>query len=195
MTPLTGLSLSMAALEYQGIGPRLVAQIIDGIVLIILYFVLGAVAFGALTFNVFGLAALGFMGAYGLVFLLYFIVLEGAMGATVGKMVTKIKVVQENGSPCGYGPSIVRNLLRIVDGLPFLYIIGLILMSRSDKKQRLGDRLAKTVVVKSLQAPSMPMPFQAPSTPPPPQAKAFCTNCGAELLGHPGFCPKCGAKQ
>jgi uncharacterized RDD family membrane protein YckC len=185
----------MASLNYQGIGPRLVAQIIDGIVLIILYFVLGAAAFGAFTFNVLGFAALGFMGAYGLVFLLYFIVLEGFFGATVGKMVTKIKVVQEDGSPCGLVPSVVRNLLRIIDGLPFLYIIGMIFISRSDKKQRLGDRLAKTVVIKPSQSPSMPMPMQTPPIPPPPQDKTFCTNCGAELLGRPVFCPKCGARQ
>ena len=79
----------MASLNYQGIGPRLVAQIIDGIVLMVLFFVLGAATFGAFSFS-FGLS---FMGGFGLVFLLYFIVLEGWLGATVGKMAMKIKVV------------------------------------------------------------------------------------------------------
>jgi uncharacterized RDD family membrane protein YckC len=184
----------MENLNYQGIGPRLVAQIVDGIVLMILYFVLGAAMFGGLSFDVFGAAALSFIGAYGLIFMLYFIGLEGAFGATVGKMVTKIKVVQENGAPCGFGPAFVRNLLRIIDGLPFLYIIGIILISRSAKKQRLGDSLAKTVVVKSDSSP-LSMPLQPSPTAPPLQAKSFCTNCGAELLGRPGFCPKCGSKQ
>ena len=158
----------MSSLNYQGIGPRLVAQIVDGIVLLILYFILGAAMFGGFTFEVFGFAALSFMGAYMLLFLLYFIVLEGTFGA------------------CGIGPAVIRNVLRIVDALPFFYIIGLILISRSDKKQRLGDSLAKTVVVKSSQA----QPIAAPA-----QAKAFCTNCGAELPGGTSFCPKCGAKQ
>jgi len=178
--------LNMASLNYQGIGPRLVAQIVDGIVLIILYFVLGAAMFGGFTFEVFGAAAGSFMGTYLLVFFLYYIVLEGALGATVGKMAAKIKVVREDGSPCGFGPAVVRNILRVVDALPFLYIIGIILISRSDKKQRLGDRLAKTIVIKSSQTPSIA---------PPPQAKMFCANCGAELSGSPGYCPKCGAKQ
>jgi len=40
----------MASLNYQGIGPRLVAQIIDGIVLMILCFVLGLAAFGAVLY-------------------------------------------------------------------------------------------------------------------------------------------------
>jgi uncharacterized RDD family membrane protein YckC len=60
----------------------------------------------------------------------------------------KLKVVQEDGKPCGFGSEAVRTILRIIDGLPFLYIIGMIFISRSDKKQRLGDKLAKTVVVK-----------------------------------------------
>jgi uncharacterized RDD family membrane protein YckC len=185
----------MAGLNYQGIGPRLVAQIVDGIVLIILYFVLAAAMFGSFTFGVYGAAAGSFTGVYLLIFFLYYIVLEGALGATVGKMVAKIKVVREDGSPCGFGPAVVRNVLRVIDALPFLYIIGIILVSRSDRKQRLGDRVAKTVVVKSSQALSVPVPPQAPSVPPPPQAKTFCTNCGAELYGSPGYCPKCGAKQ
>ncbi len=187
--------MSMASLNYQGIGPRLVAQIVDGIVLIILYFVLGAAMFGGFTFEVFGAAAGSFMGIYLLVFFLYYIVLEGALGTTIGKMAAKIKVVREDGSPCGFGPAVVRNVLRVVDALPFLYIIGIILVSRSDKKQRLGDRLAKTVVIKPSQAPSMPLPLRPPSFPSPPQGKTFCANCGVELFGSPGFCPKCGAKQ
>lgn len=179
----------MASLNYQGIGPRLIAQIVDGVVLIILYFVLGGAMFGAFVFDVFGLAALSFMGVYGLLFFLYYIVLEGAFGATVGKMAARIKVVREDGSPCGFGPAVVRNVLRVIDALPFLYVLGIVLISRSDKKQRLGDRIAKTVVVKPSQAP------QVPSVAPLPQNKTFCTNCGAELTGKPGYCPKCGAKQ
>ena len=151
--------------------------------------------FGGLTFDVFGAAAATFMGVYLLIFFLYYVVLEGALGATVGKMAARIKVVREDGSPCGFGPAVVRNVLRVIDVLPFLYIIGIILVSRSDKKQRLGDRLAKTVVVKSSQTASIPLPSQQPPFPSPPLAKTFCTNCGAELFGSPGFCPKCGAKQ
>jgi uncharacterized RDD family membrane protein YckC len=179
----------MASFSYQGIGPRLVAQIVDGIVLLVLYFVLGAAMFGSFTFDVFGLAALSFMSVYMLLFFLYFIVLEGVTGATAGKVLTKIRVVRDDGSPCGLGPAIVRNILRVVDALPFLYIVGLILISRSEKKQRLGDRLAKTVVIKSSGTPLGPSVKESI------QSKTFCTNCGVELSGRPSFCPKCGAKQ
>jgi uncharacterized RDD family membrane protein YckC len=176
----------MSSLNYQGIGPRLVAQIIDGIILMIINWMLGAAMFGGFTFEVFGFAALSFMGVGMLLFLVYFIVLEGMFGATVGKLVVKLKVVREDGSTCGIGPAVIRNVLRIVDALPFFYLIGLILISRSDKKQRLGDSIAKTVVVKSSRA----QPIAAPAP-----AREFCANCGAEVPGGTKFCPKCGAKQ
>jgi len=181
----------MTSLDYQGIGPRLIAQIIDAVILFILYYVVGAAMFGGPTFDVYGAAAVSFMGIYGLLGFLYFLILEGLRGATVGKTLMKIKVVREDGSACGFGSALIRNILRIVDALPFLYINGLILVSRSDKKQRFGDRIAKTVVIKSSQAPS-----QAQSAPvPAPQANRFCVNCRAELSSSSQFCPKCGAKQ
>lgn len=139
----------MSNLSYQGIGPRLVAQIVDTVVLSVLFLLVGFALSGSFTFEYQGEAAYPFLSAYGLIVLLYFAILEGTMGATFGKKLVKIKVVREDGSACGIGPAFVRTLLRIIDGLPFLYIIGMVLIARSDKKQRLGDRLAKTVVIKA----------------------------------------------
>jgi uncharacterized RDD family membrane protein YckC len=139
----------MSNLSYQGIGPRLVAQIVDTVVLSVLFLLVGFALSGSFTFEYQGEAAYPFLSAYGLIVLLYFAILEGTMGATLGKKLVKIKVVREDGSTCGIGPAFVRTLLRIIDGLPFLYIIGMVLIARSDKKQRLGDRLAKTVVIKA----------------------------------------------
>ena len=139
----------MTTPKYQGIGPRLVAQIVDTIVLIVLFFLVGFALSGSFTFEYQGEAAYPFLAAYGLIAVLYFAVLEGTIGATVGKKLVKIKVVREDGSACGIGPAFVRTLLRIIDELPFLYIVGMILIARSDKRQRLGDRLAKTVVIKA----------------------------------------------
>jgi uncharacterized RDD family membrane protein YckC len=44
--------------------------------------------------------------------------------------------------------ALIRNILRIVDGL-FVYLVGAILVWKSDKRQRLGDRVAHTVVVRA----------------------------------------------
>ncbi|MDI6724518.1 MAG: RDD family protein [Methanobacterium sp.] len=79
----------------------------------------------------------------------YFIVMEGPLGKgrTIGKMALKLRVIKEkDNSRISYGQSIVRNLLRIVDGF-FFYIVGMILISSSKKNQRLGDNVAKTLVI------------------------------------------------
>ncbi len=138
----------MSKLDYQGIGPRIGAQIVDTIVLLILFFLVGFALSGSLTFQYSGAEAYPFLGAYFLVFFLYYVVLEGYMGQTLGKKLLKIKVVKEDGKACGFGPAFIRTILRIIDA-QFLYIVGMILISRSEKKQRLGDRMAKTVVVKA----------------------------------------------
>ncbi len=80
---------------------------------------------------------------------LYFTLLEGHYGQTVGKMAVKIKVVKEaDGSSIDYGEAAVRTILRVIDGL-FINLVGAILIRSPDEKQRLGDRVAHTVVVKA----------------------------------------------
>jgi uncharacterized RDD family membrane protein YckC len=74
--------------------------------------------------------------------------LEGSKGQTVGKMVMKIKVVRADGGRIDMIQAFTRTILRIIDGL-LVYLIGAILIWKSDRKQRLGDSIAKTVVVKA----------------------------------------------
>ena len=83
-----------------------------------------------------------------LLWIVYFTYFEGTSGQTIGKKIVKIKVVNEDGSKCEFGAALIRTILRIVDHFPFLYILGIILIAATDKKQRLGDMLAKTLVVK-----------------------------------------------
>src|SRR5674476_786148 len=82
-----------------------------------------------------------------LIFLLYFILLEGAYGQTVGKMAVKIKVVQEDGTKIDYAGAAVRNILRVIDAIQFFipYLLGAILIWTSDRKQRVGDRACSTI--------------------------------------------------
>jgi len=91
----------------------------------------------------------GIMGVMWLLWLVYFTYFEGSSGQTIGKRFAHIKVIKEDGSRCDYGSAFVRSILRIVDHLPFLYILGIILIAATEKKQRLGDMLAKTIVVKA----------------------------------------------
>lgn len=79
----------------------------------------------------------------------YYIYLEGTYGQTIGKMALDIVVVTEDGDPIEYGPAAIRTILRIIDALPVFYLIGIILVLVTDRKQRLGDIAADTVVVRA----------------------------------------------
>jgi len=79
----------------------------------------------------------------------YFILLEAYVGWTAGKRIMGMRVVDDSGSKIGIMKSLIRNLLRLVDGLPAFNILGIILIASSTKDQRFGDRIAKTFVVKN----------------------------------------------
>ncbi len=134
---------------YVGLGKRFVALLIDSILLqavnVLLASVFGTttVTEGGASFALQGPAAL--LGI--LISFVYYIGLEGLRGATLGKQVVGIKVVNEDGSPIDWTAAILRNVLRIVDALPCFYIVGIVLINNSEQKQRFGDRIAKTVVV------------------------------------------------
>lgn len=134
-------------MKYVGLGKRFVALLLDSLIL-------QAVNYGIalVTGNATGLGY-SFEGPLALLIFIinfgYGIVLEKVQGATLGKQVVGIKVVKETGSPLDWTAAIVRNILRIVDFLPFFYIVGIILISSSPAKQRLGDRVAKTVVIEN----------------------------------------------
>lgn len=74
-----------------------------------------------------------------------FEVLSG--GATPGKRVMGIMVVEDSGLPVSIGSSITRNLLRFADFLPFFYGFGVMSMIMTRDFKRLGDLAAGTQVV------------------------------------------------
>ena len=76
--------------------------------------------------------------------LLYYLFQDGLRnGQSYGKRIAKTKVIDpRNGSPCTFGQSFIRNLLFWILGLiDCIFIFG-------EKRQRLGDKAAKTFVVK-----------------------------------------------
>lgn len=125
-------------LEYVSVGPRFLAILIDSLII-------GAVT-GFLSFP-FRYAPGAWGGSVGLISILYYIVMEATQGATLGKMALGLRVVKVDGSPISWQESLIRNVLRIVDGL-FFYLVGAILVWNSPLRQRLGDRAAGTVVVR-----------------------------------------------
>ncbi|WP_048165992.1 RDD family protein [Palaeococcus pacificus] len=141
----------MEKVEYPGVLKRGAAYIIDTIVL---FSLLGILHFPIFSIwikhppsmdELFAIPLIGLL--YLGVYLAYFTVLEGTMGFTIGKRVLGLKVQKENGEPCGLREALLRNVLRVIDGIAS-YLVGALLIATSRKKQRFGDIVAKTVVVK-----------------------------------------------
>jgi uncharacterized RDD family membrane protein YckC len=68
-------------------------------------------------------------------------------GQTLGKRVLKIRIIDAEGHRLRPAQIVIRNLLRIVDALPLLYVVGGISCLVSKKYQRIGDFAANTIVV------------------------------------------------
>ena len=90
----------------------------------------------------------GVRGALGFVILgwalYYFFATESGEGQTVGKKLMKLRVVRADGRPAGMAEIAVRTILRVVDN----YLVGLIVMlATGEKRQRIGDLAAGTIVV------------------------------------------------
>ncbi len=100
------------------------------------------------------------------ILLIYFTLLEGgSKNATFGKRAMHIKVLNENFKPINKSKAFVRNFGRLgfiplVSGV--IGVIDIILILATNKQQRIGDRMARTVVVKETQ---YPMPYPSPYPP------------------------------
>lgn len=134
----------MTTLEYRGNGIRAVAVIIDLVVWAIMGYAIAYLT-GATTdigFELEGIPAVIWFASY----FVYYVVLEGQFSQTIGKRAVGLRVVTEAGDPIDYRASLIRNVLRLVDGL-FFYLIGAIFVYRSESKQRLGDGIGHTIVI------------------------------------------------
>jgi len=84
-----------------------------------------------------------------IVFFAYFVVTEALWSATPAKLLLDMRVVREaDGANIGWGESVIRNVLRVVDIFPVLYLVGFFFAVASPKTQRFGDRIARTVVIR-----------------------------------------------
>jgi len=68
-------------------------------------------------------------------------------GRTPGKQVMGLRVVHDDGTPVGWSASLLRNLLRFIDMLPFCYSVGAFTCLQHPLFRRLGDLAAGTLVI------------------------------------------------
>jgi len=136
--------------ETAGLGSRFAAQLLDLLVLTGIFVALGLagiglsavtgqVAPGLLLFVVVGFAS----------FWAYWILPEALWsGQSVGKYVLHLRVIDARGGPITGGQAVIRNLLRVVDFLPWWYALGAVVMFGTARSQRLGDLAAGTIVIR-----------------------------------------------
>ena len=96
----------------------------------------------------FGRSASSLMGAAGIYVALLFIyhaLLEGTIGTTLGKSMMALRVTT-TGEKNRFVASLLRNLLRIIDGL-FLYLVGFIAAMFTARRQRVGDIVGGSIVM------------------------------------------------
>ena len=145
----------MNKLAYAGLGSRFLALLIDGLLLSAVFFPTTRIAKG-----VWLMAPSDHQWRVGwfitdplcmiflLVIFVYFILLEGLFGYTIGKQLLGLRVVTAGGGNPGLRRALLRNLLRLVDSLPAFNILGVVLIILSPEKARVGDLVAGTRVVK-----------------------------------------------
>jgi uncharacterized RDD family membrane protein YckC len=142
--------------HFASLSDRFAAQLVDGLILAIVSIVIFLpFGFAAFILNPLGwaFASSWYSGLSWLFWIvipvLYFSYFESTSGQTIGKSLMSIKVVDlTSGSQIDFGRALIRNLLRLVDFLPLLYLVGVIMMASTERKQRLGDLAANTVVIK-----------------------------------------------
>ena len=140
-------------MRYAGVGVRFAAVFLDAIALAILGIVVAVLGGG-------GYAEQEADGAYvganleGTNFVIwlalafgYYVVAEAGLGGTPGKLAVGLRVVDEDGDFIGWGRAFVRNAIRPIDFLVF-YLTAAVSIWTSPRRQRLGDRLAGTFVIR-----------------------------------------------
>ncbi len=186
-TDLVVATPERVSFDYQvaGLGTRAIAQILD---LLIITGVLLGVFFAALAIGQTGASTvaflLGLFGTFVVVFGYFWACEAFWSGQTLGKKVFRLRVVGDRGEPMTFLQAGIRNVIRIVDFLPYGYGVGIVVLFVNGKGKRLGDLAAGTIVVKDsdhLQLWQLPG-GQAPQAPLPPSGVPFVPATPAELL-------------
>jgi uncharacterized RDD family membrane protein YckC len=154
---ISGLTGVDVALDIAGVGSRSYAFVIDWHIRLLL--ALGWFCGAWLLFKTLGVA-LPSMDAKSrlpwtielvpalVIYLFYHPVLEVLMrGRTPGKRRAGVRIVTRQGGTPSLGALLLRNLFRLLDSLPFLYLVGLASCFITEQRVRIGDLAAGTLLV------------------------------------------------
>jgi uncharacterized RDD family membrane protein YckC len=142
-------------MKYSSLTHRILAQIIDYIVFCLVFFPVTFLVKGTWLMTPEDHLWIIFdpiCGVFLVIIFAYFILLEWLTGYTAGKYLLRMKVLTVDGKKITLKQSLARNFGRLIDGLPFFNLIGIISIYKSGTRQRIGDKLAGTVVISKIPA-------------------------------------------
>ncbi len=176
-TELVVATPERVSFDYQvaGLGTRAIAQLLDLLII--------SVVLLALIFAAYGVAAVSnnaivpdlilIIGPFVIIFGYFWTSEAMWSGQTLGKKAFRLRAVGDRGEPLTFMQAGIRNIVRIIDFLPYAYGVGLVVLFINGKGKRLGDLAAGTIVVKDSdhvwlwQLPGA-RPADLPPPPPPP---------------------------
>jgi uncharacterized RDD family membrane protein YckC len=135
----------------QVLGRRILAALLDILLLGIFFVLLGIITGGAHSGSNSASVTLGTVGieVFLLITAVYYFGCESTTGQTVGKRLLGIRVKSQDGSPATTRGVAIRTALRIIDVLPLLYLVGFVaMMVTGVRRQRLGDIAGRTVITR-----------------------------------------------
>src|SRR5260221_266569 len=162
--------------DYQvaGLGTRAIAQLLDLLII--------SVVLLALIFAAYGVAAVSnnailpdlilIIGPFVIIFGYFWTSEAMWSGQTLGKKAFRLRAVGDRGEPLTFMQAGIRNIVRIIDFLPYAYGVGLVVLFINGKGKRLGDVAAGTIGFKDSDHDwlwQLPSARSAGCPPPPPR--------------------------
>ena len=141
-------------MAYAGFWLRVVAYVIDWVVLYAVWAIYLLIAMNEATLLAAGLA-------WQVIVWLYFAGLESsARQATLGKMAVGIQVTDDRGQRISFGRALGRSLAKLLSGAALM--IGFLMVGWTARKQGLHDLITGTLVIKKGSAPDTGAGGEAP---------------------------------
>src|ERR1700693_4187025 len=136
--------------QVAGLGTRAIAQLLDLLIVFGILVALALAAGGAATFTNNAIVAdlILIIGGFITVFGYFWASERRGSGQTLGNKSFRLRAVGDRGEPLTFVQAGIRNVVRIVDFLPYGYGVGMVVLFANGKGKRLGDLAAGTIVVK-----------------------------------------------
>lgn len=163
--PIKAAPAGSSTREGSGVAVRAAATVVDLVLLFLLF-----AGFDALWgtdepgLSVKGAPALFLF----LLVFLYYVVFETLAQGTPGKLLSGLRITRAaDGGPIGITEAVLRTLLRPIDALPYVvpYLVAAAVVGPLKRNQRIGDMVARTLVVRRLNESKRPPAVGSQTTP------------------------------